>query len=154
MLQTTSHSALKLTRRHCFVLRPMESCLSLVRCSIMDATMIIYRATLSSDYSRNRVVLIVFLRGVALLCNVPGTERSSPSRKLLRARQFLSIGSAVVSGSKCLIFRDHGQNDLVDSALSFGGMMLLGGWALLGFDPVSIEMPGEECAKTGRCAPQ
>ena len=120
----------------------------------MDATIRICRATLSSDYSRKRVALIAFLRGVALLCNVPGTERSSPSRKLLRARQFLSIGSAVVSGSKCLTFRDHGQKDLVDPVLSFGGMMLIGGWALLGFDPVSIEMTGEKGVRTGRSAPQ
>jgi hypothetical protein len=48
------------------------------------------------------------------------------------------------------MFRDNRQKELVDPALSFGGMMLIGGWALLGFDPVLVE----EGERTGRCAPQ
>jgi uncharacterized membrane protein YgdD (TMEM256/DUF423 family) len=70
--------------------------------------------------------------GVAALCKAYENEQKGRPRQIARAGQFLAAGTVMFSGSIYLLCFGIGPKKILGPATPVGGMLMIGGWAMLG----------------------
>jgi uncharacterized membrane protein YgdD (TMEM256/DUF423 family) len=70
--------------------------------------------------------------GVAALCKAYENEQSGPPRQIALAGKFLAAGTTMFSGSIYLLALGIGPKKIFGPTTPIGGMLMIGGWAMLG----------------------